>query len=329
MTAQPGELPVFDTMADVEPLTESEIQSFVSGLDRDRDGFISYEELEHKLDEVSRELQPEPLSHHLSAPGRADQRHEFLRRLMGTEKSSIPISEFKTIVASWQIPSLAQDQTRQKEDAAYLSRISWGRRLRAQWEIHGPEYCFLAFVISSQIALGVWQGVKYATGEKYQAVLGWGVGLSKTCAGALYPTFFFLILSMCRWQSTYLRRYYYVSRFVNWDRSHSFHVKMSIVALALSTLHTIGHLSGTFVFGSRANRQAAVAALWGPDAAPKTYGDYVQSIPGWSGLAAFSMFWVIAILSTPWVKKYSYEIFQMGHLLMFPMIAMLVCISSL
>lgn len=316
-------------MASSETLTESEILSFLSELDRDSDGCISYDELQHKLDEVSRELQPEPLNHHLTAPGRDEQRHEFLRSLMGTDKNSIPTSEFKGIVASWQIPSLAQEQARQAEDAAYLSRISWARRLRAQWEIHGPEYVFLAFVIGCQIGLGVWQGVKYATGEQYQAVLGWGVGLSKTCAGALYPTFFFLILSMCRWQSTYLRRYYYVSRFVNWDRSHSFHIKMSIVALTLSTLHTIGHLGGTFVFGSRENRQAAVAALWGPDAAPKTYGDYVHSLPGWSGLAAFSMFWVLALLSIPWVKKRSYEVFQLGHLLMFPMIALLVCISSI
>lgn len=312
------------TMAGDQHLTETEIDSFVSDLDRDSNGSISYRSLERKLDEISQEFLPSPRNHNLHAPGRTDQRHEFLRGIIGTKKDAIPVADFKNIVKSWKIPSLAQDEKREEEDMAYLRKIPWARRFRALWEIHGPEYVFLTIVVALQVGLGVWQGVKYATGARYQAVLGWGVGLSKTCAGALYPTLFFLVLSMSRWYATYLRRFYYVSRFVNWDRSHSFHIKMSIVALVLSTLHTIGHLTGTFVFGSRDNRQAAVAALWGLNAAPKTYGDYVQSIPGWSGLAAFAMLWVIAVLSLPRVKKHSYELFQLGHLLMFPMIAMLV-----
>jgi hypothetical protein len=32
---------------------------------------------------------------------------------------------------------------------------------------------------------------------------------------------------------------------------HSFHIKMSIIALCFAKLHAIGHLSGSFFFGSR------------------------------------------------------------------------------
>jgi hypothetical protein len=59
-----------------------------------------------------------------------------------------------------------------------------------------------------------------------------------------YPTMFFLVLSMSRYLSTFARKSYYFSRFINWDLSQSFHIKMSIVALFFASLHAIGHLTG-------------------------------------------------------------------------------------
>ncbi len=311
-------------MANGQYLTQNEINEFVNALDNDKDGNISYVEIEKGLDAAYSELQPIPEPHSLHHSSRKDnQRHEFMRNMMGSSRDTVPVAEFRDVVASWKIPSLESERSFNEDEIDYLKHISWGRRLRASWEVHGPELVFLAIVVALQMGLGGWQCVKYATGPQYQAVLGWGVGLSKACAGALYPTLFFLVLSMSRMFSTFMRRYYYVSRFINWDRSHAFHIKMSIAALVLSTLHTIGHLSGTFVFGSRANRQSAVAALWGPEAAPKSYLDYVQSIPGWTGLTALGLFYVIAVLSIPFIKRKSYEIFQLGHLLMFPMLGLL------
>lgn len=310
-------------MASPENLTPEEINAFVSALDKDGDGNISYSELEHKLDAVYKELQPDARHYNLHHDSREHARHEFLRSLMGSEKNSIPAEEFKKIVVSWNIPSLEQDKKAAKDEDSYLKDISWPRRLRAVWEVDGPEYLFLFFVVASQIALGVWQCVKYATGARYQAALGWGVGLSKACAGALYPTLFFMLLSMSRWFSTWMRKSYYISRVINWDLSESFHVKISCVAIVLSSLHTIGHLTGTFVFGSRPSRQEAVAVLLGPDAVPHPYIAYVRSIPGWTGLTALGLFYVLALLSIPFIRKRSYEIFQIGHLLMFPMIGLL------
>ena len=107
-----------------------------------------------------------------------------------------------------------------------------------------------------------------------------GVVLVKTSVGALYPTMFFLVLSMSRWFSTGMRRFYYVSRFINWDLCQSFHLKISIVALCLATLHAIGHLTGSFLYGSRPSQESAVVAVLGPDAVPRPYIDYVRSLPG-------------------------------------------------
>ena len=174
------------------------------------------------------------------------------------------------------------------------------------------------------IAFGVWQLIKYLTYDGYTPAFGWGVVVSKTSAGVLYPTFFFLILSMSRWLSTFLRRFYSISRFINWDVSQSFHIKMSIVALFFATLHAIGHLSGSFVFGSMAHRQESVAGVIGADAVPRSYIDYVRSLPGWTGLTAIGCFYLLTALSMPQVRKWSYEVFQLGHLLMFPIIGLMI-----
>ncbi|KFY95823.1 hypothetical protein V500_02648, partial [Pseudogymnoascus sp. VKM F-4518 (FW-2643)] len=40
------------------------------------------------------------------------------------------------------------------------------------------------------VAFGTWQMIKYIIETQWRAALGWGVVLSKTTAGALYPTMF-------------------------------------------------------------------------------------------------------------------------------------------
>lgn len=165
--------------------------------------------------------------------------------------------------------------------------------------------------------------VKYVTQTQYRAAFGWGVVMAKTCAGMLYPTMFFLILSMSRYFSTFLRRWYYISRFINWDLSQRFHIIISCVALSLASLHAIGHLTGSFVFGSMTSREDAVANVIGEDLVPRPYIDYVRSLPGWTGLTALGLFYTLAVLSMPQVRRWNYEVFQLGHLLMYPIIGLL------
>ena len=128
---------------------------------------------------------------------------------------------------------------------------------------------------------------------------------------------------MSRHFATFVRRSYFISKFINADFTQAFHAKMSCVGLFFASLHAIGHLTGTFLYGSRPAQQDDVAALLGPDAVPRPYSAYVESLPGWSGLTSIIMFWIIALRSMPYIRKKSYEIFQIGHLLMFPLIALL------
>lgn len=308
---------------EAKELTQDEIATFVQHLKKNQHGKISLVELEKTLDDVAFQLQSEHHPHRLHSDDKIEERHEFLRAILGTDEVELSGDRLSSIVAGWRVPSLEQDQQKSNDELEYLSKTSRRRRLRALWKVHGPEYLFLCFVVTLEIAFGLWQCVKYATGAEYQAALGWGVGLSRACAGALWPTMFFVVLSMSRWYSTFMRRLYYVSRFINWDRGQSFHIKISIVGLFLATLHSIGHLSGSFVFGSQVNRQPAVEVLLGSDAIPKTYPDYIRSRPGWTGLVAIGLYWIIALMSSPWIRKRSYEGFQLSHLLMFPFIAML------
>lgn len=313
--------------ADVQYLRSDEITAFLDDLDHNDDGLIDYSEVERKLDQVHAEIAPTPSPHHLHHADADDAaRHEFLRKLVGSgsaDKSRIPRAEFAERVRGWKIPSMKQDKEKAVDQDVYLRKLGVVRRVRSYWAVHGPEIAFLALVVSMQLAFAVWHLVKYLAGEHYTRGFGWGVVLAKTCAGALYPTFFFLVLSMSRYFSTFLRRSYYVSRFINWDMSQAFHISISCVALVLATLHAIGHLGGSFVWGSRKESEESVGILLGPDAVPRPYVEYVRSLPGFTGLTALGLFYLLAALSLPQVRKKNYEIFQLGHLLMYPIIGLL------
>ncbi|KAF2113836.1 FAD-binding domain-containing protein [Lophiotrema nucula] len=312
-------------MDQLQYLTDDEIRQFADDLDRNNNGYIDYWELVHKLDEIHQQLAPKPKPHHLNHADREDEaRHEFLRTVIGTREDRISRAEFEKRVRDWQIPCLEQDRKEAKEEDDYLHKMTMWNYVRAYWDVRGPQILFMLVVVAFMLAFGIWQLVKYITTRQYQAAFGWGVAVSKMSAGVLYPTFFFLILSMSRWFATFFRRFEHISRFIDWDLSQSFHIKMSIVALFFATLHAIGHLSGSFVFGSMASRQPAVAIVLGQDAVPRQYIDYVRTLPGWSGLTALGCFYLLALLSMPQVRKWSYEVFQLGHLLMFPIIALLI-----
>lgn len=305
-------------------LRDDEIETFLDELDHNGDGCIDYSEVERKLDEVHDELAPTAQPHHLHHDSKQDrERHVFLRSVIGSDQDRIPRADFARVVKSWRVPSMKQEGDKKDDQDKYLRDMSTFRRVRAYWAVHGPEIAFLGIVVGLQLGLGIWQCHKYASGEQYQAAFGWGVALAKLCAGALYPTFFFLILSMSRYFSTFLRRSYHLSRFINWDLSQEFHIKISIVALVLASLHALGHLSGTFNWGSRPERQDAVGVLLGEDQVPRPYSAYVSSLPGITGLTALGLFYTLALLSMPQVRRWNYEVFQLAHLLMFPIIGLL------
>lgn len=311
----------------IQYLNDEEVKQFVDDLDHNDDGYIDISEVELKLDHAHDELAPEADTHHVIKSDHdthdAEARHAFLRSMMGSDAQRIPRADFEKLVHEWKIPSLKQAQKQEEEEKGYFKRLPGWRKIRAYWAVHGPEIAFIGLVAAMIIAFAVWQLVKYQTTYPYRAAFGWGVVMAKTNAGALYPTFFFLILSMSRYFSTWLRRSYYISRFFNWDLSQSFHIRISCLALLFATLHAIGHLTGSFRAGSDPAREDAVADALGADMVPRPYIDYVRSLPGFTGITTLGLFYILAALSMPQVRKWNYEVFQLGHLLMFPIIGLM------
>lgn len=307
----------------IQYLDDEEIDAFLDDLDHNKDGYINYEEVERKLDQEHAELVPKPGPHHVLNSKDDRGRHAFLRSMMGSDLERIPRDDFAKLIRTWKIPSLKQAKKNEEEEKSYFRRLPGWRRIRAYWAVHGPEIVFLGVVVGMQCAFGIWQLVKYQTTSPYRAAFGWGVVMAKACAGALYPTFFFLILSMSRYFSTWLRRSYHISRFLNWDLSQKFHIRICCVAILLATLHAIGHLTGSFVHGSDPKNEDAVAAALGPGSVPRPYIEYVRSRPGFTGITALGLFYLLSLLSIPQVRKWDYEVFQLAHLLMYPIIGLM------
>ena len=107
-------------MAEVEYFSEQEINKFLDDLDRNKNGFIEYDEAEYKLDEVHKEIAPAPKPYHLHHEDCEDaQRHEFLRSVVGTDKNRIPRDDFAGIVRKWKVPSMDPDEKAEEDHKAY------------------------------------------------------------------------------------------------------------------------------------------------------------------------------------------------------------------
>ena len=182
---------------------------------------------------MHRDLAPIPKKHDLNHPDRtvlvsekpqdhfSSDRLTFLCSLLPGCNGILDRDQFFEQVRNWNIPS--QDQTslgRDTEDAEkYQQQLPLTRRIWAWWSAKGPEIAFIAFVIALQLGFGFWQLFYYLDDHVARAALGWGVVMAKFSAGVLYPSLFFLILSMSRWFATYCRKFYPLSRIINWDLS--------------------------------------------------------------------------------------------------------------
>jgi respiratory burst oxidase len=290
------------------PLRDEEIEELYNDFDHDQDGRVSFKDLEATLKSIYDEIAPVPQRHHLTHPDRStikakirksiirqrtdptpskaisfarpDRRsdlHDFLCRLLPDCGDSMSKRQFCKQIRSWNIPSQDQTAKDSKEHDArrYHRNLPLGRRWSAWWSVKGPEMAFLAVVLALVIGFSVWQGLKYGLNQRARTALSVGLVVAKFSAGAMYPTFFFLIVSMSRWLATLCRKSYLISRFVNWDHSRSFHIQMSCLALLLALTHTIGHLSGTFVYGSARSRQKHLKQYMGKTYVRRSYRDFV------------------------------------------------------
>ena len=314
------------TPAGVQCLNDQEIDEFLGEINpRHLDEYIKYSDLEQKLDEAYDEIFQQRGSRHvIEHDCNRYTRHAVLQRMLGPHEERIPRIKLVEIIRQWKIPSFQQLQKQEEKQKDYFSHRPCWPRMRAFWSVRGPEVLFVGLVIAMQVAFGVWQAAKYQNSPD-AAAFGWGGTVGKACAGALYPTFFFLILSTSRFFSTLLRRFRHFSRFFSLDFSQKFHIRMSCAALALATVHGLAHLAGTFTHGSAPSNKPAVLRVVGSHKLGGNflYIDFIRSVPGFTGITALSLFYILALLSLPRMRRWSYNIFQLGHLLVYPIIGLM------
>lgn len=173
--------PIHTASDDHIPLREDEVNAFFEDLDQDRDGFVTFGELEAKLHEVHEELAPEPQKHHLHHPDRRDLEkneghtgdglHAFLCSSMPEYTTRLSRQDFTERVKKWEVPSQKQTDSKEQdnENRACEQRLPLRRRIRAYWAVHGPVICFMTFVVALQLGIGLWQMVAIHSQELHLA----------------------------------------------------------------------------------------------------------------------------------------------------------------
>lgn len=97
---------------------------------------------------------------------------------------------------------------------------------------------------------------------------------------------------------------------------------MAVVVVILSTIHTAGHLAGTFVRVSSLPRGVVpvlhklypTTTTGGPSS---SYRDYLAAPASLSGLLALGVLYLMSVLSLPAVRRRHHELFQYAHLLLY------------
>jgi len=191
------------------------------------------------------------------------------------------------------------------------------RKSGMRWRLEKSTWIFLLCVFIIQFTIGSLEYFKTINDEKVTAAFGYGPSIAKFCAGALYPTLFLLVMSMSRWTATYMRQSRQLSKLFDWDKSRTFHVLLAVMTLILGSIHGLAHLFGTFYTGSEKDRRVAVVDLIGTKYVNVTYSGYMQSVPGWTGLVSIFILFTLATFSTTVIRRRWFEIFQLGHLLIY------------
>lgn len=201
---------------DIRRLQDDEVEAFLDTLDTHGDGFIRLADLERTLSRTQGELSSAQHNPSTSGSGNSNgdghSHYPFLRSLVGSEAERIRRPELAARVRRWGVPSQKQSQgpgqghsdddekaeEEQRQLRAYVRSLGFWRRASSRWAVRGRDVAFVALVVGTQLAFAVWMLAKYLGEREYREAFGWGLVMAKTCAGALCPTMFFLLLSMSR-----------------------------------------------------------------------------------------------------------------------------------
>lgn len=305
-------------------LTDDEISSLFDELARD--GLVTRENVEIKLHTVALEHEPRLSDYYMHSPLKGLDGLDvngFLNTLFPNNTKALDWTEFSKLAKEWEIPTQKRGSSDKNSSQTADPTVSKIDKIKAYIALEAPQIIFMSIVVALQILFAACNFAHFMENHEARHALGWGVIVAKTAAGAIYPTIFFMILSMSRWLATFARKIPGLRHFINWDLYRGFHIYMCCTCLLFATIHAIGHLCGDFVWASRQSHNAAVEHMWGSKYYHSDYVTFLDLLPGWSGIIAFGIFWIIFITALPVVRKRFFEVFQLAHLLLFPFIGFL------
>ena len=235
--------------------------------------------------------------------------------------SDIPRDTFDALAATWDIPSqTSATEVLDAKSRVYESELPIGRRLLAHWSVEGPMSTFVIFFVWLQTALGIYYFVHWEQ-SPYREVLGWGLPFAKMASGVLYPSLAFVLLSSCRRLATFLRRWTFMSKFINWDRSQYFHAFLGMTILVFSLIHGLSHLIGDFR-EAVGNTSPLLSNFPHPNG-EITYASMISTRAGITGILALFLLLIISATGQERVRRSRFQLFQYSHLLIWPFIILL------
>lgn len=140
----------------------NDIERLFDELDADRDGFVTRQDLEDKINDVlaATRSTPRELEKSVAVDNHNDYRSTtdtLLRDLLPPHKDTLNRSEFYECAKWWPVQSPSINETRyQRSKHPRLPLFRW---IRSYYAVHGPNIFFIALVVAAQIGCGLWQMV--------------------------------------------------------------------------------------------------------------------------------------------------------------------------
>ncbi|UZJ51195.1 hypothetical protein CBS101457_000515 [Exobasidium rhododendri] len=318
-------------------LQPSAIESLFVELDHDHVGYVSRDTITKTLLEVYHQLTPFPKPYHLVHPSRVDDLDVFIQSLFpgGNAGKEYNWEEFRVLVHGWRLPPV-DDSSFNPHSTQHTKATERKRKrfidlqtLRTKWSINHHRYIFLSLVICLQISFGLWQFFTFFNDVSARDAFGTGMLVAKFCAGLLYPTLCLMVLSMSRTCASLVRRSKYLRSFVDWEYARNFHIKMACLAYFFGIFHGISHLTGTYKH-ALAHPEALAIEIWKKPGTPvpATYMDFMKWRASWTGVLCLTIFFIMSLCGSPMIRKRFFEIFQLSHLLMYPLFGLLLLHGS-
>ncbi|CCD71702.1 NAD(P)H oxidase (H2O2-forming) [Caenorhabditis elegans] len=177
-------------------------------------------------------------------------------------------------------------------------------------------FCFVAINIVLFFEL-FWHSRYLNEDRDLRRVMGAGIAITLSSAGALSFCMALILLTVCRNIITLLRETV-IAQYIPFDSAIAFHKIVALFTLFWSTLHTIGHCVNFYHVGTQSDRGLACLfqeTFFGSDVVPTLSYWFYGTITGLTGIGLVIVMSIIYVFALPKFTRRAYHAFRLTHLL--------------